>query len=34
MSNLAFLKSEWADLHDAAGKGESLAYPDPRTACF
>jgi len=34
MSNFAFLKSEWPDLHEAAGKAEALAYPDARTACF
>ena len=34
MSNFTFLKSEWPELHDAASKAESLAYPDPRTACF
>ena len=30
MSNFAFLKAEWPDMHDAASKAESLAYPDPR----
>jgi len=34
MSNFAFLKPEWPDLHDAASKAEALAYPDARTACF
>ncbi len=34
MSNFAFLKAEWPDLHDAASKAEALAYPDARTACF
>ena len=34
MSNFAFLKAEWPDLHDAASKAESSAYPDARTACF
>jgi type I restriction enzyme R subunit len=29
-----FLKSEWAKLHEAATKAESLAIADPRTACF
>src|SRR5437867_2511488 len=33
-SNFAFLKTEWPDLHDAASKAESLAYPDARAACF
>ena len=30
MSNFTFLKTEWPDLHDAASKAESLAYPDAR----
>ena len=34
MSNFAFHQAEWPDLHDAAGKAESLAFPDARTACF
>ena len=34
MSNFAFLKTEWPELHDAASKAEALAYPDSRTACF
>jgi type I restriction enzyme R subunit len=34
MSNFTFLKAEWSDLHNAATKAESLAYPDSRTACF
>lgn len=34
MSNFAFLRSEWPDLHEAATKAESLVYTDPRTACF
>jgi type I restriction enzyme R subunit len=34
MSNFAFLRAEWPDLHDAATKAEALAYPDARTACF
>lgn len=33
MSNFAFLKAEWPDLHDAASKAKSSAYPDVRTAC-
>ena len=33
-SQFHFLKVEWPDLHDAASKAESLAYPDPRAACF
>ena len=32
MSNFAFLKAEWPDLHDAASKAQSLAYPDARAA--
>lgn len=34
MSNFAFLKAEWLELHDAATKAEGLAYPDARAACF
>lgn len=34
MSNFAFLKTEWPDLHDAASKTETLVHADPRTACF
>jgi len=34
LTNFTFLKAEWPDLHDAASKGESLAYPDARAACF
>lgn len=34
MSNFAFLKSEWPELHDAATRAEALAFPDARTACF
>lgn len=29
-----FLKSEWSKLYEAAAKAETLAYSDPRTACF
>ncbi|NJR50625.1 MAG: hypothetical protein HC780_14700 [Leptolyngbyaceae cyanobacterium CSU_1_3] len=29
-----FLKSEWSRVYEAAAKAESLACPDPRTACF
>jgi type I restriction enzyme, R subunit len=29
-----FLKAEWPKLYQAAAKAETLAYPDPRTACF
>src|ERR1043165_1048298 len=34
MSNFAFLKSEWPDLHDSAMKVEAFALFDPRTSCF
>jgi hypothetical protein len=34
VSNFDFLKAEWPDLHEAAGKAEALAHPDARTACF
>lgn len=34
MSHFAFLDAEWPALATEARKAESLAYPDPRTACF
>jgi type I restriction enzyme R subunit len=34
MSNFVFLKTEWPDLHDAAGKAEALVHSDARAACF
>ncbi|MBX9581248.1 MAG: DUF4145 domain-containing protein [Gemmataceae bacterium] len=34
MSHFLFLRPEWPDIHDAAGRAESAARPDPRTACF
>ena len=34
MTNFAFLKAEWPDLHDAAAKAESLVYADARSAGF
>jgi type I restriction enzyme, R subunit len=34
MSNFAFLTSEWKEIREAAFKAESMAIPDPRTACF
>ena len=34
MSNFAFIQTEWPELGEATMKAESLAYPDPRTACF
>lgn len=34
MSQFAFLEPEWPDIFEAATKAESLAHPDPRTACF
>lgn len=34
MSNFGFLKDEWPDVHESAARAESLAFPDPRTACF
>jgi type I restriction enzyme R subunit len=33
-SNFDFLQAEWAELHDASRKVESLAHTDARTACF
>lgn len=34
MSNFAFLKAEWPDLHEAAAQAEALAFQDARAACF
>jgi type I restriction enzyme, R subunit len=34
MSNFAFIQTEWPELGEAASKAESLAYTDPRAACF
>lgn len=34
MTNFGFLKTEWPELFASAVKAESLAHPDPRTACF
>ncbi len=34
MSNFLFLKSEFPAVFESATKAESLAIPDPRTACF
>ncbi|MFW6195235.1 MAG: DEAD/DEAH box helicase family protein [Chloroflexota bacterium] len=34
MSNFAFLRTEWPELHEAAAKAEELGRPDPRAACF
>lgn len=34
MSHFQFLESEWRDIAESAMKAESLAIPDPRTACF
>lgn len=34
MSQFAFLKAEFAEIHDHAGRAESLAIADPRAACF
>ena len=33
MSNFAFLKIEWPDMHDAACKAEALAYHENRRYC-
>ncbi len=33
-SNFQFLQTEWLELHAAASKAETLAFADPRTACF
>jgi type I restriction enzyme, R subunit len=34
MSNFAFLKTEWADVHKNAKKAEGYVNSDPRSACF
>ncbi|HUG66134.1 MAG TPA: DEAD/DEAH box helicase family protein [Pirellulaceae bacterium] len=34
MSNFDFLTTEWKEIHESASKAESMAIPDPRTACF
>lgn len=34
MTHFAFIKTEWPTIHEAAGKAETLALADPRTACF
>jgi len=34
MSHFQFLSTEWKDVYEAATKAESMAIPDPRTACF
>ena len=34
MSNFQFLTTEWKEIHESAFKAESMAIPDPRTACF
>lgn len=34
MTHFGFLRREWPDVHEAAGKAEAAAHPDPRTACF
>nr|BFD66185.1 hypothetical protein HAGR004_12070 [Bdellovibrio sp. HAGR004] len=34
MSNFAFLKTEWALIHESAVKAEGAINSDPRTACF
>ena len=33
-SNFQFLASEWPRVFESAAKAESLAYHDPRAACF
>lgn len=34
MPHFQFLESEWKDIYESATKAESMAIPDPRTACF
>src|ERR1051325_1664697 len=33
-SNFAHLRSEWPEVYESAVKAETLAHPDPRSACF
>jgi type I restriction enzyme, R subunit len=33
-SQFQFLNGEWSQISEAAAKAETLAYPDPRAACF
>ncbi len=33
-SNFHFLATEWPEVVEPAAKAESLAYSDPRAACF
>ena len=33
-SNFNFLATEWPEVVESAAKAESLAYSDPRAACF
>lgn len=30
----AFLRAEWPQVYEAAGKAQDAAFVDPRTACF
>src|SRR5687768_12080084 len=34
MSNFAFLKAEWPEIHGAALRAEAFAATDPGTGCF
>jgi type I restriction enzyme R subunit len=34
VSQFAFLRREWADVYDAAGRSELLVYRDTRASCF
>ena len=34
MSNFAFLKAEWPELHEEAVRAERIAIADPRASCF
>ena len=34
LSQFAFLRQEWPAAYEAAGKAESLVYPDSRSSCF
>ena len=34
LSQFTFLRQEWPAAYEAAGKAESLVYPDSRSSCF
>jgi type I restriction enzyme R subunit len=34
VSQFAFLKPKWPEVHEAMNKAETAAFLDPRTSCF